>query len=278
MLCSGCGLVLKVNQCNGTDTDVFLFSIFLFVIPGGGTFIVILAANQTSLDLQTSERIRKSFAIKARAAASTLVTAGSITTTTTTLGIGGPTKKMGCRPAAKNRGSSAPPQRSPVPMSFLNRETPEYYQSPRGPNVQSLTSVDDTVTIAPPPPSPSAAANRPTSIPLSSHFNRPPPSLQQPSNCLTAPKPAFAPQIRHEIWRQRSMLNNPSEHVHVRRKWIKKRPKSAAAAGNRRSASRSVSRAVSRIRAASSHSNAVTNGIINVDEPEEFKSEEGQKV
>jgi hypothetical protein len=74
------------------------------------------------------------------------------------------------------------------------------------------------------------------------------------------------------------MLNNPSEHVHVRRKWIKKRPKSAAAAGNRRSASRSVSRAVSRIRAASSHSNAVTNGIINVDEPEEFKSEEGQKV
>jgi hypothetical protein len=161
-------------------------------------------ANQTSLDLQTSERIRKGKAIKERAAASVFVSFK-------TVGITRP----------KGRVTSAPPRRRTGP---LGRDIPGNYLSPRGP---SMNSEEDDNT------------SRPEQLPLPPEYNPPPAPqeyYQQPANCLTVPKPAFTPQIRHEMWRQRSMLNNPSKHVYIRRKWIKDRPKSAAAANNRNTA------------------------------------------
>ena len=54
---------------------------------------------------------------------------------------------------------------------------------------------------------------------------------------LATPKPALSSAVRHEMWQKRSMLTNPSRHVLNRRQFISNRPQSAAAAGNRRSAS-----------------------------------------
>jgi len=53
---------------------------------------------------------------------------------------------------------------------------------------------------------------------------------------LSTPKPVIHASVRHEMWKQRSMLTNPSPHVFQRRQYVMSRPQSAAAAGNRRSA------------------------------------------
>jgi hypothetical protein len=195
----------------------FVILKFIFLPLCFFVFIFFLA-NQTSLDLQTSERIRKGQAIKERAATSVFITSK-------TIGITRP----------KGRVTSAPPRRRTGP---LGRDVPENYLSPRGPALQyfttpSINSVEDDNT------------NRPESLPLPSEYKRPPAPQEhypQIANCLTAPKPAFTPEIRHEMWRQKSMLNNPSKHVYVRRKWIRDRPKSAAAANNRKTAGKKRSK------------------------------------
>jgi len=70
------------------------------------------------------------------------------------------------------------------------------------------------------------AGTRAESVPLSTLPQRP---------SLYAPKPTLDAGARHEIWKKRSMLTNPSSHVFVRRDYAQERPKSAAAASNRRS-------------------------------------------
>ena len=133
-------------------------------------------ASQTSLDLQTSERKRKSADIKRL--------------------------QYNMCSTKKNTSSSTNKKASSLSTTGL---------------VNYTTAKVHDVT---------GAHTRAESVPLSTLPQRP---------SLYAPKPTLDAGARHEIWKKRSMLTNPSSHVFVRRDYAQERPKSAAAASNRRS-------------------------------------------